>query len=95
MWGAAPRPGREKFSLHPRHVCDVPKGDAVDGPSAKTMGGRERSAGVLARKATGVSPSGFARTGVFAESEIRHLHSGPSVARLRALLYLLNLLYGL
>ena len=26
MWGAAPRPGREKFSLHPRHVCDVPKG---------------------------------------------------------------------
>ena len=20
MWGAAPRPGREKFSLHPRHV---------------------------------------------------------------------------
>ena len=28
LWGAAPRPGREKFSLHPRHVCDVPK-DAV------------------------------------------------------------------
>ena len=28
MWGAAPRPGREKFSLHPRHVCDVPRGDA-------------------------------------------------------------------
>ena len=24
VWGAAPRPGREKFSLHPRHVCDVP-----------------------------------------------------------------------
>ena len=24
-WGAAPRPGREKFSLHPRHVCDVPR----------------------------------------------------------------------
>ena len=24
LWGAAPRPGREKFSLHPRHVCDVP-----------------------------------------------------------------------
>ena len=24
MWGAAPHPGREKFSLHPRHVCDVP-----------------------------------------------------------------------
>ena len=24
IWGAAPRPGREKFSLHPRHVCDVP-----------------------------------------------------------------------
>ncbi len=23
-WGAAPHPGREKFSLHPRHVCDVP-----------------------------------------------------------------------
>ena len=28
VWGAAPRPGREKFSLHPRHVCDVPEGDA-------------------------------------------------------------------
>ena len=28
MWGAAPHPGREKFSLHPRHVCDVPNGDA-------------------------------------------------------------------
>ena len=27
MWGAAPRSGREKFSLHPRHVCDVPKDD--------------------------------------------------------------------
>ena len=26
MWGAAPRPGREKFSLHPRHVYDVPEG---------------------------------------------------------------------
>ena len=25
MWGAAPHPGKEKFSLHPRHVCDVPK----------------------------------------------------------------------
>ena len=25
MWGAAPHPGREKFSLHPRHVYDVPK----------------------------------------------------------------------
>ena len=25
LWGAAPRPGREKFSLHSRHVCDVPK----------------------------------------------------------------------
>ena len=24
VWGAAPHPGREKFSLHPRHVCDVP-----------------------------------------------------------------------
>ena len=24
VWGAAPRPGREKFSLHSRHVCDVP-----------------------------------------------------------------------
>ena len=29
MWGAALRPGREKFSLHSRHVCDVPEGDAV------------------------------------------------------------------
>ena len=28
MWGSAPHPGREKFSLHPRHVCDVPKDDA-------------------------------------------------------------------
>ena len=28
MWGAAPHPGREKFSPHPRHVCDVPEGDA-------------------------------------------------------------------
>ena len=26
-WGAAPHPGREKFSLHPRHVCDVPMGN--------------------------------------------------------------------
>ena len=26
MWGAAPRPGREKSSLHPRHRCDVPEG---------------------------------------------------------------------
>ena len=31
MWGGAPHPGREKFSLHPRHVCDVPKGDADAG----------------------------------------------------------------
>ena len=31
MWGAAPRPGREKFSLHPRHVCDVPARDAPGG----------------------------------------------------------------
>ena len=30
MWGAAPRPGREKFSLHPRHVCDVPTGDVQE-----------------------------------------------------------------
>ena len=29
VWGGAPHPGREKFSLHPRHVCDVPTGDAV------------------------------------------------------------------
>ena len=31
MWGAAPRPGREKFSLHPRHVrwtCQL--NDAVE-----------------------------------------------------------------
>ena len=29
VWGAAPHPGREKFSLHPRHVCDVPLGNEV------------------------------------------------------------------
>ncbi len=161
MWGAAPRPGREKFSLHPRHVCDVPtstQGRAVRarkahvrpegpvgawrashamllgrgafaprrtengacrreapnlprlrrterpcgataegavrerrsrspirpicpiGPTAKfddvsrrvkrEDDGREGAiSGRLARKATGVSPSGFARTGVFAENE--------------------------
>ena len=26
MWSAATHSGRERFSLHPRHVCDVPMG---------------------------------------------------------------------
>ena len=42
VWGAAPRPGREKFSLHPRHVCDVPnrrrKGRTGDTGEAKDSG---------------------------------------------------------
>ena len=40
VWGAAPHPGREKFSLHPRHVCDVPKG--ADAPQRTERAGAKR-----------------------------------------------------
>ena len=71
VWGGAPprKPSLQasklpsfQLPLHPRHVCDVPK-DAGQA-RRRWAGGSDQRA--VARKATGVSPSGFARTRVFA-----------------------------
>ena len=49
LWGAAPRPGREKFSLHPRHVCDVP--GTTDDAFRKTREAQGMGIGSEARRA--------------------------------------------
>ena len=82
VWGAAPRPCgataegavRERRSRSPiRPICPIgptAKFDDVSRRVKREDDGREGAiSGRLARKATGVSPSGFARTGVFAENE--------------------------
>ena len=65
---------RERRSRSPiRPICPIgptAKFDDVSRRVKREDDGREGSiSGRLARKATGVSPSGFARTGVFAENE--------------------------
>ena len=65
---------RERCSRSPiRPICPIgptAKFDDVSRRVKREDDGREGAiSGRLARKATGVSPSGFARTGVFAENE--------------------------
>ena len=38
VWGAAPRPGRAKFALHPRHVLRTCLSGTRWGPSPHTPG---------------------------------------------------------